>query len=99
MLSAADRLMGEPIDVVVAAAASRDGQELREAAIRPFVPDLVLAAVAPGEAHAGWPLFEGKQARDGRATAYACRGYACDEPTEDPQRLAEQVAALEAAPA
>ena len=28
------------------------------------------------------------------ATAYACRGYACDEPTADPERLSAQVEAL-----
>ena len=71
-----------------------DGADaLREAAIGPFVPDLVLTSVAPGDAHAEWPLYAGKVARDGRATAYACRGYACDEPTIDPERLVEQVAA------
>ena len=41
-----------------------------------------------------WPLYAGKLARGGAATAYACRGYACDEPTSDPARLAEQVGAL-----
>jgi uncharacterized protein YyaL (SSP411 family) len=96
MLCAADRLIGEPVDVVVA-----DGEgagALREAAIGPFVPDLVLTSVSPGDTHAAWPLYAGKEVREGRATAYACRGYACDEPTADPARLGEQVAAL-AAPA
>jgi uncharacterized protein YyaL (SSP411 family) len=96
MLCAADRLLGAPIDVVVADGS--DAPALREAAIGPFVPDLVLTSVAAGDAHAEWPLYAGKVARDGRATAYACRGYACDEPTGDSARLAEQVAAL-AAPA
>jgi uncharacterized protein len=98
MLSAADRLVGEPIDVVVAEGAPGDGRALREAAVGPFVPDLVLATVRHGDEHAGWPLFEGKSARAGQPTAYACRGYACDEPTDDPERLAEQVSALGAAP-
>ena len=94
MLSAADRLVGEQVDVVVAKAAGDDGRALRESAIGAFVPDLVLTSVAPGDAHAAWPLYAGKAARDGAATAYACRGYACDAPTSDPARLAEQVAAL-----
>jgi uncharacterized protein YyaL (SSP411 family) len=34
--------------------------------------------------------------RDGASTAYVCRGYACDEPTSDPQRVRAQVAALSA---
>ena len=95
MLCAADRLLGEQVDVVVAGPpASDDARAMREAAIGPFVPDLVLTAVAEDDAHAAWPLFAGKAARDGRVTAYACRGYACDEPTRDPVRLTEQVQAL-----
>ena len=43
-----------------------------------------LASVQTGDPHAAWPLFAGKVARDGAAMAYACRGYACDEPTADP---------------
>jgi uncharacterized protein YyaL (SSP411 family) len=59
----------------------------------------VLTSVAPGDAHAGWPLYASKVAREGRATAYVCRGYACDEPTTDPERLGEQVSALASSPA
>jgi uncharacterized protein YyaL (SSP411 family) len=95
MLSAADRTIGEAIDVVVAEAGDGDGWELRAAATGPFIPDLVLTSVTEGDEHAGWPVYVGKEPRDGRATGYACRGYACDEPTSDPARLAEQVSALE----
>jgi uncharacterized protein len=95
MLCAADRLLGDPVDVVVAVPASPSaGQALRTAAARPYVPDLVIGTVAPDDGHASWPLFAGKVARAGHATAYACRGYACDEPTDDPARLADQVRAL-----
>jgi uncharacterized protein YyaL (SSP411 family) len=94
MLAAADRRLAEAVDVVVAVAAATDGVELRRAAVAPFVPDLVLTAVTAGDAHASWPLYNGKEARDGSATAFACRGYACDEPTRDPARLAEQVRGL-----
>ncbi len=89
-----DRSLGQPIDVVVAAA-DPDGEArgLREAAIAPYVPDLVLASVAPGDTHVEWPLFVGRVARSERATAYACRGLACDEPTVDPARLSEQIRA------
>ena len=95
MLCAVDRSLAEAVDVVVAAApGDPHGRRLREAAARPYLPDLVLAAVGPGEALRDWTLFAAKEARDGRATAYACRGYACDEPTSDPARLAAQVGAL-----
>jgi uncharacterized protein YyaL (SSP411 family) len=95
MLSAADRLLGEQIDVVVAGDhGSDESRALREAAGTPFVPDLVLAVVTEGDPHAAWPLFVGKVAAGSRPTAYACRGYACDQPTVDPARLADQVRTL-----
>ena len=94
MLCAADRALGEPIDVVVASEASGDGRDLREAAARPYLPDLVIASVVAGDGHAAWPVFTGKTARDGRATAYACRGTSCDAPTEDVTELDRQVRSL-----
>jgi uncharacterized protein YyaL (SSP411 family) len=95
MLGAAERALGEPIDVVVAAApGSEDAARLlRLAASAPFAPDLVVAAVGPNDEHATWPLFEGKSAREG-AVAYACRGYACLAPTGDPDVLKGQVVEL-----
>ncbi|MEO7294897.1 MAG: thioredoxin domain-containing protein [Candidatus Limnocylindria bacterium] len=100
MLCAVDRSMGEQIDVVVAGDPnSDDARALREAAAAPFVPDLVLTGVASNDSHAAWPLHAAKEARDGRATAYACRGYACDEPTGDPARLRQQVRDLDGRPA
>ena len=95
MLCAADRLLADPIDVVVAGdPLSAAGRALRQAAAASFVPDLVLTSVDDRDPHAAWPIYRGKTARDGRPTAYACRGYACDEPTLDPRRLTEQVAGL-----
>jgi uncharacterized protein len=93
MLAAADRSLGEAVDVVVAAPRADDpaAVALRRAAARPHVPDLVLTAVAPGDPHAGWPLHDGKEPRDGQPTAYACRGYACDAPTLDVEALERQV--------
>jgi uncharacterized protein len=95
MLAAADRWLTEPVDVVVAVPSDPgDGDALRRAASGPYVPDLVIGGVAGGDPHATWPLFADKAARDGAPTAYACRGYACDEPTDDPAALTEQVRAL-----
>ena len=96
MLAAADRALGEPIDVVVAG--DPDDQRavaLRRAAAGPYQPDLVIAPLsANNDGTAARPLFEGKTAPDGVATAYVCRGYACDEPTIDPVRVMAQVAGL-----
>jgi uncharacterized protein YyaL (SSP411 family) len=92
-LCAADRSLAEPIDVVIAGdPASAAATSLRTAVAQPYAPDLVIAPQAgPTD---GWPLFEGKVPRDGQATAYVCRGYACDRPTRDPQEAREQVAQL-----
>jgi uncharacterized protein YyaL (SSP411 family) len=96
MLSAADRSFRPPVDAVVASAAAQDtaAVALRRAVARPYVPDLVLATVASGDATEGWSIFEGKAAKDGRPAAFVCRGYACEAPTSEPDTAARQVAAL-----
>jgi len=95
MLAAADRALGEPVDAVIAGdAADGAAVTLRRAAAKPYQPDLVIAPLTTGSIVAAWPLFEGKTARDGRATAYVCRGYACEEPTQDPGRVVAQVEGL-----
>ena len=95
MLAAADRSLGEPIDAVVAGEADDPlATALRRAAAASYAPDLVIAPLPAGSAIATWPLFEGKTARDGVPTAFVCRGYACDEPTGDPELVVAQVAAL-----
>ncbi len=96
MLAAADRSLRPPIDAVVAAHDPDEptARALRTAAVRPYVPDLVLASVSPEDPTAGWPIFVGKEPRGGEATAYVCRGYACDAPTQDVGAVARNVAAL-----
>ena len=95
LLAAADRALGEPLDAVIAG----DPHDPRAVALRravgaAYAPDLVIASLPEQSAIAGWPLFEGKTARGGAPTAYVCRGYACDKPTNDPDRAAAQVASL-----
>jgi uncharacterized protein YyaL (SSP411 family) len=101
MLCAVDRALGEQVDVVVAAGSASDDAavRLREAASAPYVPDLVLTGVSPGDPQAGWPLFEAKTSSAGAPRAYACRGYACDAPTGEPDELRRQVARLAPDPA
>ncbi|HET8570922.1 MAG TPA: thioredoxin domain-containing protein [Candidatus Limnocylindria bacterium] len=98
MLAAVDRSLGRPSDAVIAGEpGDHRARELREAVARPYAPDLVIASVAPGDATAEWSIFIGKAARDGSATAYVCRGYACEEPTSDPARAQQQVERMAAA--
>jgi uncharacterized protein YyaL (SSP411 family) len=93
MLAAVDRAESAPIDAVVTGAADRT-LAMRRAIAAPYIPDLVLAPLVAGEAHAAWPLFEGKTLRETEAIAFVCRGYACDEPTTDPIRARKQVEAI-----
>jgi uncharacterized protein YyaL (SSP411 family) len=97
MLSAADRALGEPIDVVIAG----DPEDpravaLRREAARPYAPDLLIAPVVAGDPLGERPLFSAKEARAGRPTAYLCRGYSCDSPTTDPDEVARQLATMTA---
>jgi uncharacterized protein len=95
MLAAADRALGEPIDAVIAGPPADAGATaLRRAAAAPYQPNLVIAPLPTDDGVAAWSLFEGKTARGGVATAYVCRGYACEEPTTDAERIRDQVAAL-----
>jgi len=52
------------------------------------VPSLVLAG---GSDESGIALLEGRTATRGKATAYVCRSYACEEPASDPQLFASQL--------
>ncbi len=100
MLSAVDRSLSAPIDAVVAGdPADAANVALRHAVAGPYAPDLVIAASPPDGNMDGWPLFEGKVPRDGLATAYVCRGYACEAPTTDPSEAAAQVARMTLSPA
>jgi uncharacterized protein YyaL (SSP411 family) len=97
MLCAADRALAEPVDAVIVGQAA-DGRTLalRRAVARSYAPNLVIAPLPPGSNLEGLSLFAGKTTRDGLPVAYICRGYACDEPTSDPDRAHAQVAGLAA---
>ena len=55
-----------------------------------YVPSLVLAGGAD-DAGGLIKLMEDRQARSGKATAYVCRSYACEEPATSPEVLAMQL--------
>jgi uncharacterized protein YyaL (SSP411 family) len=61
-----------------------------------YLPGLVLAGGLP-DAKAAPALLRDRQPLAGRATAYVCRGFVCDRPTDDPDVLETQVAGLIAA--
>jgi len=94
MLSAVDRSLAQPADAVIAAhdVTGADAQALRRAVARHYAPNLVIASVDPRTALSDWPIFVDKAPRESSATAYICRGYACEPPTSDAQLAAAQVA-------
>ncbi|MFI7272404.1 thioredoxin domain-containing protein [Streptomyces sp. NPDC049879] len=64
---------------------------LHLAALRATAPGAVVALGGQGERDGAAPLLDGRTARDGRATAYVCRGFVCELPTSDPAALAGQL--------
>ncbi len=96
MLCTVDRALAAPSDAVVAAATPADeaAAAFRTALAVAYLPNLVVASVADGDSTATWAIFEGKRPIEGRATAYVCRGYACEAPTEDPVVAVAQARSL-----
>jgi hypothetical protein len=90
LLGAAELAAFGAVEVAIAGhAESSDFQSLARETARHYLPTLVLAG---GLADNGAPaLLSGRTPRDGHATAYVCRGYACDEPVSEPSALGSQL--------
>jgi hypothetical protein len=77
--------------VIVGEPASPDTAALRQVAARRYLPFAVVVPVAPGEPQRRlatlMPWIGAMRARDGRATAYVCHDFACDEPAASPEAL------------
>ena len=80
--------------VIVGDLASPDTQALVDVVYDSYLPNKVVAGRDPEdeEAAAFVPLLADRPTRDGRPTAYVCEGYACKNPTTDPEELAGQLA-------
>ena len=63
---------------------------LERAAAERYVPSLVIAGGAPSPA-GEIALLADRAMRDGRATAYVCRSYACDAPATSAEVLVRQL--------
>jgi uncharacterized protein len=59
-----------------------------------YLPDKVVAQAVEGDARAAElvPLLRERQAVGGRATAYVCENYTCQQPVSTPEELAAQLA-------
>ena len=89
MLGAVDMAVNGAVEVAIA---GKPGEKSfaaleHELAVH-YVPSLVLAG---GSATGNIALLEGRGPRGGKATAYVCRFYACDEPATSASLLASQL--------
>jgi uncharacterized protein YyaL (SSP411 family) len=90
LLGAADLAAYGAVEVAIAGdPASGDFQALARETAQHYLPTLVLAGGRPDDG--GPALLSGRTVRDGRATAYVCRSYACDEPVSDAEALGLQL--------
>jgi uncharacterized protein YyaL (SSP411 family) len=80
LLGVAEWRAGQPKELVL----TGETAELRRVIGQTFVPHRVLVA---GEGSADLPLMQHRPAD--KTLAYVCFGYACEEPTSDPERLRE----------
>ncbi len=94
LLAALDFHLSRPREVVIVGdLSSPDTQALVDVVYARYLPNKVVAGRAPeDEEAAGFlPLLAERPTRDGRPTAYVCEGYACKNPTTDPEELAGQL--------
>ncbi len=89
LLGAADMAVNGAVEVAIAGVpAEKNFKMLLHVLATHYVPSLVLAG---GSEESGVALMEGRPAARGKATAYVCRSYACEEPASDPQLFASQL--------
>jgi uncharacterized protein YyaL (SSP411 family) len=90
-LATVEALVDGPREVAVVAGVQAPAGPLHRIALAGTAPGLVVS-VGPPDAP-GVPLLAHRPLRDGRATAYVCRGFVCQAPTTSAQILAAQVGA------
>jgi len=100
LLGAADMAVHGAVEVALAGdPAAEDFRALAEAVGHDYTPSLVLAGGSSGSGRSGEiALLSDKLPRGGRATAYVCRQYLCEEPVTDPADLPTQLARASRSP-
>ena len=94
LLVAADLARGPLHEVaIVGSPDDRATRELLAVARQRYVHRPIIQAGMPRAADSPLPLLAGKQAINGKPTAYVCRNYACQRPTTDPRELGRQLGA------
>ena len=93
-LCALDFYLSAVKEIAIVGERSRpDTRALAHEVYRHFLPNRVLVGKSNGDGSvARFPLMEGRDETNGRATAYVCRNYVCDLPVNEPAELAKQLA-------
>jgi hypothetical protein len=97
MLLAVDFHLDAPkqVLIVVPSEKKKEAASLLDVFRSQFVPNRVLSIVSEGEERENAtrliPLLEGKEAPDGKATAYVCENRVCMLPTSDPAEFSRQL--------
>jgi uncharacterized protein len=89
LLCAADMAVESPRELaIIGDPGAADVEALLRVAFGRFDPNLVIAISDQAAAAAsGSPIVQGRTQRNGRATAYVCERYACQNPVTDPDAL------------
>jgi hypothetical protein len=84
--------------VVVGPAGRPDTERLRQIVASRYLPFTVQISVEPGAAEKAlaeqFSFIGSMELVDGKAAAYVCTNFACQEPTTDPERFEEQLRSL-----
>jgi uncharacterized protein YyaL (SSP411 family) len=97
LLGALDRYLAPPREVAIVGPPGAPGTgALLRVLYEQYRPNIVLARSSglSDPLAAELPVLEGRDQRDGQATAYVCERYACQAPTVDPAELRRQLAAF-----
>jgi uncharacterized protein len=93
MLSAADALLADPLQIVIATRNLADDPLLRIAQVA-YHPRRILLLGGESELAQQVPELRGMDLIDGRSAAYVCRNFTCELPITEPKALAEKLAEI-----
>jgi uncharacterized protein YyaL (SSP411 family) len=98
LLAALERHLAAPIEVaIVGDPGADDTRALRREVHARVLPAAVTLTAPAGTGADVSPLLDGRDRRDGHATAYVCERYACRQPVTDPAALRTELDAALAA--
>jgi uncharacterized protein len=95
MLSVLDSTLASPVEVAIVGTHEGDATSaLITAAHARFVRNVTIVGRFDGDEVRGVPLLEDRGLREGKPTAYVCRGHACRLPVTRPEDVHTEMAAL-----